>query len=280
MRGPLALWPARTCICTRTCVRAHACLRAHTRVCVCVCARARYGICVCACACVYLRCVRACVWVRLCYVHVCACVSVCCVCVRVRVCVRCVHACVCTVVYVRVRALCTHVCLCERAYLCVRTCVCVHARVCLCVHTSEGIEGALPLVFFLPKSGPSPLLLMPDFLFFAAASHSACAAPCNTICMCLCCLFPAAFFSFPMSRLRSLQPQVICPPWGPLGAAWEAFPACPHSCSELLINPNASFARPLNSSPCRQHKWYVNFAKVSVLLFFSTFHYIHLHSWL
>ena len=110
--------------------------------------------------------------------------SLSCTCTRVRVracvCVR-VHVCA----YVWVRCVLVHACV--RAY--VRTYACA----CAC---SQGLKApfllvSFLLVSFLPKRGPRPLLLSPALKAYLVSSSLLlilCPVPCNTICMCICCL--------------------------------------------------------------------------------------------
>jgi hypothetical protein len=146
MRGPLALW-ARARICTRACTCELVRVCVHARTCLCV--RAR--------TCVRALCMYMCVYT---VVYVC-------------VCALCACVCVCVCVHVRV---CAYVCTYMRA--CAWVCVCVH--VCAC----KEIEGALPLGVLPSQEKASPFAAyawsrlgsLPGFLFFAAASHPACAA--------------------------------------------------------------------------------------------------------
>jgi len=117
MQEPLALWAARTCVCTRVCTLTCVCVR----MCACECVRAYVWLCTYMHACVVYLCIcvcvraRTCVWVCVCArvrARACSCVGACayvhvcvCVCVRVRVCVRCTCLLVYTVVYERVCAL-------------------------------------------------------------------------------------------------------------------------------------------------------------------------------
>ena len=133
-------------------------LHVHACACACVCVRA--GMCACVVQLCMCMCARTCVCVR--------------VCVRVHVCA-----------YVWVRCVLVHACV--RAY--VRTYACA----CAC---SQGLKApfllvSFLLVSFLPKRGPRPLLLSPALKAYLVSSSLLlilCPVPCNTICMCICCL--------------------------------------------------------------------------------------------
>jgi hypothetical protein len=126
-----------------------------------------------------------------------------------------------------VRALCTYVCACV-VYLC--ACVCARARTCSCAHVRvhacacEGIEGALPLGVL-----PAPLLMLKPsyealFLFFAAASHSACAAlPLHVLRA-----FPASLCCLLLTCCTKSEPPV-CPLWGLEGRRMLSRPFTVHA---------------------------------------------------
>jgi hypothetical protein len=130
--------------------------------------------------------------------------------------------------------MCTRVCVCACACVCARTGVCVCMRVYTVVYVRTCVRA----------------------LCTCACTYM-CACTCvhdrSSVCVCMrvrvrACACEGIEGAFPLGvlppRERASLPSCLST-LGALRGGLEAFPACPHLCLNLTINPNVSFARPL-----------------------------------